>query len=336
MTSFTLAHLSDPHLGPLPHAGWAALMNKRLSGFLSWTRNRVKIHRPEVLALLREDLKRQAHDHVAITGDLVNISLPAEFANAASWLQSIAPPERATVIPGNHDAYVNLPWDQGAGLWGPYMRGARAPGTAETLPADASDFPFTRRCGSVALIGTSTALPMPLFIAAGRLGEAQCARLAAQLRQAGEEGLFRVVLIHHPPFGGGAYKRKSLLDAQEFQAVIAAHGAELILHGHTHVSGLARLATPNGAAPVIGVPSASAIAAGHKDASRYHLYRIERHENSWSLEVEIRGLTEKRDGFERQGSMALAIPLLSSQAVTSTKEASPQTAPLGMAAGAVI
>lgn len=336
MTSFTLAHLSDPHLGPLPSTGWGALMNKRLSGFLSWTRNRVNIHRPEVLGLLTDDLKRQAFDHVAITGDLVNISLPAEFTAAASWLQTIAPPEQMTVIPGNHDAYVNLPWNQGAGLWGPYMRGRRAPEAEDSPPASASDFPFTRRYGSVALIGTSTAVPMPLFIAAGRLGEAQRSRLAAQLQQAGEEGLFRIVLIHHPPFGGGAYKRKSLLDAKEFQAVIAAHGAELILHGHTHVSGLSRLATPNGSVPVIGVPSASAVAAGHKDASRYHLYRIERRENAWSLDVEIRGLTQKGDGFERQGSMALTIPLLSSPAVPLTEGASPQTAPPGMAAGAVV
>lgn len=336
MTSFTLAHLSDPHLGPLPHTGWGTLMSKRFSGFLSWTRNRVKIHRPEVLALLIADLKRQTYDHVAVTGDLVNISLPAEFSAAATWLQSIAPPAQMTVIPGNHDAYVSLPWDQGAGLWGAYMSGARAPGSAETPPANASDFPFMRRFGPVALIGTSTAVPMPLFVAAGRLGDAQCSRLAAQLQQAGAEGLFRVVLIHHPPFGGGAYKRKSLLDAKEFQAVIAAHGAELVIHGHTHVSGLNRLATPSGSAPVIGVPSASAVAAGHKDASRYHLYRIERRENSWSLDVEIRGLTEKGDGFERQGSMALAIPLLSSETLSLTEKASPQTAPLGMAAGAVV
>jgi 3',5'-cyclic AMP phosphodiesterase CpdA len=336
VTSFTLAHLSDPHLGPLPATGWAALMSKRLSGFLSWTRNRVKIHRPEILAMLAADLKTQAHDHVAVTGDLVNISLPAEFTAAAAWLQTIAPPEKLTVVPGNHDAYVTLPWAQGAGLWGPYMRGVRSPGSADTLPASEADFPFTRRYGPVALIGTSTAVPMPLFVAAGRLGEAQRARLAMQLKDAGNAGLFRIVLIHHPPFGGGAYKRKSLLDAKEFQAVIAEHGAELVLHGHTHVSGLGRLATPNGFAPVIGVPSASAVAAGHKDPARYHLYRIERRASDWSLSVEVRGLNAGNSGFERQGSMALSIPLLSStDKLSTTGMSATQAAPLGMADGAV-
>jgi 3',5'-cyclic AMP phosphodiesterase CpdA len=316
VTGFVLAHLSDPHLGPLPQAGWRALSNKRLSGFLSWTRNRINIHRPEVLALLTEDLKRQTCDHIAITGDLVNISLPEEFAAAAHWLREIGPPERVTVVPGNHDAYVEVPWAEATGLWADYMRGTRAGGAAETLPTGDADFPFTRRFGSVALVGTSTAVPMPLFIAAGRLGQDQCARLAVELKQLGQEGCFRVVLIHHPPFGGGAYKRKSLLDAKEFQAVIADAGAELVLHGHTHVSGLGRINTPNGPVPVIGVPSASAVAAGHKDAAQYHLYRIQRQDRTWSLQVEIRGLTATGDSFARQGQMALSIPLPSSADLT--------------------
>lgn len=310
-TSFTLAHFSDPHLGPLPPAGWRSLANKRLSGFLSWTRNRVKIHRSDILALLTDDLARQPVDHVAITGDLINISLPGEFSAAAAWLRTIGTPDRVTVIPGNHDAYVNVAWSQSLALWADYMRGARTPTGPETLPASMTDFPFIRRLGPIALVGTSTALPMPVFVAAGRLGPAQCDRLRAQLTQLGTEGLFRVVLIHHPPFGGGAYKRKALLDAAKFQAVLAEAGAEMVIHGHTHVSGLARATTPAGTIPVIGVPSASAIAAGHKDPARYHLYRIERTADSWSLDVEIRGLNAAADGFERQGSMALTIPLLS-------------------------
>ena len=312
VTSFILAHLSDPHLGPLPRTGWRSLLNKRFSGFLSWTRNRVRIHRPEVLRLLTDDLKSQTYDHIAVTGDLVNISLPAEFAAAAAWLKDLGPADKVTVIPGNHDAYVAMPWAEAAGLWADYMRGARGTTPVETLPHSDSDFPFARRMNDLALVGTSTAVPMPLFIAAGRLGTDQCARLKEQLKQLGAEGRFRVVLIHHPPFGGGAYKRKSLLDAKEFQAVIAEAGAELVLHGHTHVSGLGRMATPMGPIPVIGVPSASALAAGHKDAARYHLYRIEKRADSWALEVEVRGLNAAADGFERQGSMVFSIPLLSS------------------------
>lgn len=311
MAAFVLAHLSDPHLAPLPRVRWPELMNKRLSGYFSWTQNRVRIHRRQVLDLLTADLAQQKWDHVAITGDLVNISLPAEFTAAAQWLRSLGPADRVTVIPGNHDAYVDVPWQQSLSLWADYMRGQRAPGEEDRPPRVHDDFPFTRRLGPVALIGTSTALPMPLFVAAGRLGPTQCERLAGQLRAAGADGLFRVVLIHHPPFGGGAYKRKALLDATAFQNVIAQAGAELVLHGHTHVSGLGRITTAAGSVPVFGVPSASAVKAGHKDAARYHLYTIRKEPDSWSLEIEIRELNAEASGFERQGRLSMAIPLTS-------------------------
>ena len=312
VTGFTLAHFSDPHLGPLPPARWRELANKRLTGFFSWSSNRVKIHKPAVLKLLVDDLKEQAPDHTAITGDLVNISLPQEFVAAAKWLETVGTADKVTIIPGNHDAYVNMPWDQSLALWATYMRGTRYASTVETLPGGSEDFPFVRRLGPVALIGTSTAVPMPPFIAAGRLGENQLTRLCEQLKRLGDERLFRIVLIHHPPFSGGAYKRKSLLDAKEFQEVLALAGAELVLHGHTHVSGLSRIPSPGGPIPVIGVPSASAVAAGRKDPARYHLYTVSRNADSWHLEVEIRGLCKTQDAFERQGSMALMIPLVSS------------------------
>src|SRR5262249_61279914 len=51
----------------------------------------------------------------------------------------------------------------------------------------------------------------------------------------GREGLFRVVLIHHPPVSRLPQHFKRLIDAAPLRRVIAAHGAELVLHGHAHV-----------------------------------------------------------------------------------------------------
>lgn len=314
MTGFTLAHFSDPHLGPLPSTGWQDLASKRVTGFLSWKRNRVKIHQPRILDLLLEDMKAQQPDHVAITGDLINISLPQEFKAAAAWLGRVGTPADVTVIPGNHDAYVRVPWDNSIGLWADYMCGSRVTGGPETTATDFDDFPFVRRLGDIALIGTSTAVPMPPFVAAGRLGDAQLSRLRTLLDDLGQQGLFRVVLIHHPPFGGGAYKRKALLDATAFQQVLVEAGAELVLHGHTHVSGLSYIRRPQGPIPVIGVPSASAVPAGHKDESRYHLYRISQTADGWQLRIDVRGLNAEQNAFAAQGSMDLAIPLIVSRA----------------------
>ena len=77
--AFTLAHLSDPHLPPLPAARLRDLASKRALGYLNWTRNRHKYHRREVLDALVADIRAQAPDHIAVTGDLVNLALEAEL-----------------------------------------------------------------------------------------------------------------------------------------------------------------------------------------------------------------------------------------------------------------
>lgn len=301
---FVLAHLSDPHL-----ADWSvdrpwALANKRLTGWLSWRLNRSRIHLARVLDLMLSDIADQAIDHVAVTGDLVNISLPQEFEKAAHWLRRLGPAGTVTVIPGNHDAYVSVPQSEGIGRWRDYMTDLAWERSDAATATDS--FPFVRRVGPLALIGVSTAVPMPPFVAAGKLGVAQLAALRDILVQLRNTGAFRIVLIHHPPFPGGAYRRKALLDATEFMDVIGGAGAELVLHGHTHVAGLGRI----GQTPVIGVPSASAIRSGHKDAAAYNLYRIARLGRDWKVAIEIRGLSSGQDRFVPTGGFELTIPAL--------------------------
>ena len=87
--AFTLAHLSDPHLPPLPAARLRDLASKRALGYLNWTRNRHKYHRREVLDALVADIQAQQPDHIAVTGDLVNLALEAEFAPSRAWLESV-------------------------------------------------------------------------------------------------------------------------------------------------------------------------------------------------------------------------------------------------------
>ena len=83
---FVLAHLSDPHLAPLPRPRPRELLSKRGLGYINWLRKRRSIHRADMLAALVADLKGHAPDHVAVTGDLVNLSLTNEFAPARDWL----------------------------------------------------------------------------------------------------------------------------------------------------------------------------------------------------------------------------------------------------------
>ncbi len=302
---YTVAHLSDIHLPMPPAPGVAALLNKRLLGYLSWRLRRSKIHRPEVLEALQRDLRTQDPDHIAITGDLVNISLPAEFLRAAEWLSLLGLPDRVTVIPGNHDAYIAVPWAQSWSHWAPYMASETA--TGEIIAhAGFEDFPLVRRRGPVAIVGLTSALPTRPGLASGKLGPRQAAALADRLGELGEEGLFRIVLIHHPPIAGTAKPRKRLVDAELFRHAIEAAGAELILHGHDHRFGFGDLIGPLGPVPVIGVASASAVAATHKNpSSQYHLYEIERSGDGWILTWRTRAFDAAAGGFVDAGVKTL-------------------------------
>lgn len=283
---FVLAHLSDPHLAPLPEPRLAELASKRVLGYLHWRRMRHKIHRGERVDLLVRDLKAQAPNHVAVTGDLVNIALEAEFAQARVWLHDLGSPHDVTLVPGNHDAYVRPALAAHATHLSDYMRGDAADSTAIT-------FPFVRRRGPLAIVGLSSALPTGPFMATGRLGPEQIARLDDMLGQL--DGLCRVVLVHHPPGGsrGGRFKR--LIDAAALCEVLRRRGAEMVLHGHDHVHALVWLDGRGGPIPALGVPSASAarIDDRHGDQAAYNLYSIEGSAGTYTCEAVTRGF---RDG----------------------------------------
>jgi 3',5'-cyclic AMP phosphodiesterase CpdA len=303
---FTLAHLSDTHLGEVGFPRPDMLISKRVLGFLTWHLRRKKIHLGSVLDGLIDDIHAEHPDHTVVTGDLVNISLPGEFLRAAAWLEKLGPPREVSVIPGNHDAYVHIAWERSLGLWADYMAGEGSDGR-EHPAAGPGDFPYLRRRGPLAIIGVSSAAPMPAHMAAGRIGTEQMARLSALLARTRQDGCCRVVLIHHPPLPGPAADRKQLLDSAEFRAVIASQGAELILHGHTHVSGLAQLPSPAGSVPVVGVPSASARASHHKDHARYHLYRIDKELTGWRILVDVRGVGDGISRFAKEPGFTLHV-----------------------------
>jgi len=281
---FVLAHLSDPHLAPLPMPHGFELASKRLLGFINWQHKRRSVHRTDMLERIVDDLKRQAPDHIAVTGDLVNIALPREFANARAWLERLGPPHDVTLVPGNHDAYVASARHEPAEHWGDYMRGD-ASSSAENPIA----FPFVRRRGPVALIGVSTAVATAPLMATGWLGTAQIARLAAILAQLEQEGLFRILLIHHPPAGHRA-AHKRLTDAEALAKVLKIRGAELVLHGHDHLASLNWIEGPREPIAAFGVPSASASSNGEHTPAAYNLYRIERGASgAWHCEMVSRG-----------------------------------------------
>lgn len=281
--TFKLAHLSDAHIGPLPKPLRRELVGKRLTGYLNWHRGRHSAHDMDVLAALVMDMHAHAPDHVAMTGDILNIGLHAEFPLARAWLETLGKPGDVSFTPGNHDAYVRSTLVQLAHTFGPFSSSDGASPQAE------AHFPFMRVRGQVAIIGLSSAIPTAPFIASGKLGTTQLRELAGLLDKAKAQDLARVVLLHHPPHRAGAKAARGLRDARAFESVIVNHGADLILHGHNHTTSSYRIACRDGSEAIVsGVPSCSLVRGLTR--ATWHLFSIARNKGETTIEARARGL----------------------------------------------
>jgi 3',5'-cyclic AMP phosphodiesterase CpdA len=266
---------------PVRIPGLLPMLNKRVFGWLKWTFQRSKIHRPEVVEALVDDLRAMQPDHVAITGDLTNLSLEEEFKSAEAWLRQLGDRQFISLVPGNHDAYVPLPWRTAWRHWQEYLEsdtpnGALLHPEASFQELTDTYFPSVRIRGLAALVGVCTAQPVWAFQAGGTAGPNQLERLERILRELDGSGLCRVVLIHHPPTHSDKTLRRGLADSEALCAVLQKNGADLILHGHAHKTLLTSLTGPRSPIPVIGVRSASDFGHQPDRVAQYHLYRIER------------------------------------------------------------
>ncbi len=290
---YTIAHLSDLHVTPVRVTNPFALSNKRILGWLSWTLRRQQEYRPEVLQTLISDLHQQPHNSVVVTGDITNISLADEFPAAVPWLQQLGSPENVFIIPGNHDAYISMPYERSWKHWEAYLQSdSEFQTTASTLQPeqrgnegegqthdDGVQFPTVRIRGPVVFIGLNTAFPPAAWHAAnGSVGPQQLTRLEQLLQQFAATDLCRVVLIHHPP-DEEIEARRRLTDTAAFCDVLRKTGAELVLHGHLHKTVRRTIPGPTQPIPVIGVRSSSAIGHQARRRAQYHLYHIERNFN---------------------------------------------------------
>ncbi len=299
---YTLAHISDVHLGPLPKLTLLELASKRITGFVNWHRNRRKHLFPNALVEVLEDLRLKEPQHLAITGDLVNLASKTEIIGARNWLEMTGNPVDTSLVPGNHDAYVRGAFQRAMREWYPYVRGDNG---AERFDPDRKLFPYIRRRGPLALIGCSSAIATPPLSAAGFFSPRQARETAKLLTQAKAEGLFRVVMIHHPPVRGAAETHKRLVGIGRFNEMLRQVGAELVIHGHTHVNSLFWLDGKDGRVPVCGIASAAQGPGGKRPRAGYNLFHISGTPGDWHLLQERFQLNETGDGVEQTGSMHL-------------------------------
>ena len=288
---FRLAHLSDIHLGPLPEVRYRDLASKRITGYVNWHRNRRRHLGDDVLARIADDIEAARPDHIALTGDLVNLALDSEIEAARLWLEALGPAADLSVVPGNHDAYVPGALAKACKSWAPWMASDRS-----EAKLTGTGFPWLRVRGNVALIGVSSARATVPFMAHGYFREKQARKLAKLLEETGKRGLYRVVMIHHPPLRDAAPSHKRLFGISLFQRTVIEAGAELVLHGHTHLPTLGWISGPGQVIPVAGVSAAGQSAGGHRPAGSWTLFEISGETGGWQTRMIRRSIKAGEPG----------------------------------------
>ncbi len=229
-----IAHISDIHLFCGHCIRHESILNKRLIGLANWYLRRRRKMDFRILNLLSEKMKEIKPDVLCITGDIVHLGFRDEFQRARKWLEELRSICPVKIVPGNHDAYLPECIPLLKITFGDFFSIKEAEISSKAALEDIFPVVDFDEKSRVALIGLSTATPTGLIHATGCLGKGQIQRLGGVLKDLGQKGLFRVILIHHPPIHGCVSKRRSLIDLDELNKLVDKTGAEVFLFGHSH------------------------------------------------------------------------------------------------------
>lgn len=274
-----IAHLSDLHVLDLEGVPrWQLWSNKRLTGWLNLKLHRGFKHKTHVVQKMLDELRRSKPDHVVLTGDLTNLALPSEFARVRAMLEALElPPERLSVVPGNHDLYT-----RGAAraqrfleYLGPWVRSDLDLHVAH----EAGPFPFVHLRHDVALVGLATAVPRLPLVSSGRAGAAQLDALARAFAHPEVRARAVVLLSHHPlldPRSLRARLARGFAEGARVRSLFSSDRPALALHGHLHERAWRELAQPTGA-PLhsLGATSASLLHADPHRQAGFNVYDVD-------------------------------------------------------------
>lgn len=222
---FDLAHVTDMHLVEPNYRARSGSDLQRLYYLSTGRRIDTEGRYQRALGALRMAGRNAAH--VVVTGDLTEDGVPEQFELLAELLaESGLDPERVTLVPGNHDRYVE-PDEFERALRGPLRAYA-----ASSCEGRVVELP-----GGAWLLPVSTAIPQSVLRSAGRVSELDLERMQQLARHARRAGKLALVAQHHPPHGYGPAAWNwidGLHNAAVGRALLSANAKLHVLHGHTH------------------------------------------------------------------------------------------------------
>ncbi len=269
------------HLRPAPTAAASAaafseLLSKRMFGFINWQKKRRNIHLFDTLGRLIAEVKKQSPDHIAVTGDLVNLALPDEYLVA----RNLAGTSR---LAARRHARRRQPRTPTSKRWSANRSASGARICAATIRPSQR----FRSCAGADRSPSSTfdggRIRADARDRQARRGTTHASSRHPEKARRGRRVPYRLAASS----AGSEPRRKSqrLLDGRALIATIAQAGADLVIHGHEHVHSVAWIDGAGRRVPVVGVPSASASPRGHWQPAGFNLYRIEGSAGAWRCEV---------------------------------------------------
>jgi len=269
-----IAHVSDLHLSPVPFPLGEGL--KPALGWVNW-RRKPGAHDNAIGERSVAAVRACAPDHVAVTGDLIELGLPVEYAAAGAALATLGEPDRVSWAPGNHDVYTRQAGQRLQAILGDWL----AP------PAGEGDlrrrFPRLDLVGNAAVVTLCSGAPTWLFSAEGELGGDQLARLDHLLGGLDRTNQMPVIAVHHPPHAPGLSALKRLRDGEALLRCLARHSCPLVLHGHLHAACETTWTGDGFTIHLMGAPSASSAGRHGDDPAGFSLIRVAP-DLTWRLE----------------------------------------------------
>ena len=266
------AQISDIHVPDFEGVTARDFMNKRITGALNLLTGRRGSHPVDLAERLIADVSDQHLDHVMVTGDITNLSLPGEFQRVSRLLRLLGGYDNLTVIPGNHDVYTRGSERQGRFLsyFGDVL-------FKDDTPTSKRTFPAIKDLGPVTVCALSSAVPTLPFLAYGKVSATQLDEMVEALSTPAREKQFKVALVHHNLAPQKSAFKQWSSRLQNADAVIDRcfqAGVDLLLHGHTHLANNFTITRDGHTLTITGSGSSTQFTSNPALVARYNITTV--------------------------------------------------------------
>ncbi|MDE3088866.1 MAG: metallophosphoesterase [Chloroflexota bacterium] len=222
--------------------------------------------------LVLKEIETLNPDAVVVSGDFTMRARHTEYQAAREYLNKIARP--TLTIPGNHDQPLLSPVERLVSPFARYQKYIRAE-TDTTLAA-----------GGFFIAGLND---NRRILPGGFWSSGQRAWLATQM-QGAPRGAGKVVVTHHQLMGDGRARPAGFWFPSRTLALLARHGVEIVLNGHTHVPSAAQ--SPEGIV-IARAGTATSSRTRHGNINAYNVIAVDEKQ----ISVFVREYDERSDAF---------------------------------------